>query len=586
MGLDIPYTYPQDQISSLQRRIRAARGEIPSDLVLKDGKIINTYTGVVQECDIAVFEGCIVGIGYGYRGMEEINLKGRWIAPGLIDGHIHVESSMLLPSRLAAALLPHGTTAIISDPHEIANVMGMKGIQLMIQESENIPFDIFFMAPSCVPATPLESSGARLGPLDLLKLKREPRILGLAEMMNFPGVLSGIPEVLEKLVLFENGIIDGHGPSLTGRDLQAYFSAGIRSDHETCDPLEGREKINCGMMLMIREGTSAKNMDQLLSLVTRENSRRCCIVSDDLHPWDILRRGHLEFALRRAVEWGLDPLIAVQMVTLNPSEYFGLKDRGALAPGLKADMVVFEDLERFVVERVYKDGHLVSQGGELADFRLREMDVYSWCSMRVLPLTPDHFRVPIKGKLARIIELIPGQILTRARYEKVRDQDGYIVADPERDILKLAVVERHRATGSMGIGLVKGFGMKKGALASSVAHDSHNIIAVGVDERSLHRAVEEVRSMGGGMVAVDRDQVLARVPLEVAGLMSKEPLELLVYQLEELNRAACGLGCILQHPFMDLSFLALPVIPELKLTAMGLVDVKRPGLVPLFVDEN
>ncbi|MFH1351749.1 MAG: adenine deaminase [Pseudomonadota bacterium] len=573
-----------NRIEALKRRIQVARREIPADLVLRKGKVVNVFSGMTQECDVAIYDGFIAGLGPDYHGREEINLKGRWITPGLIDGHIHIESSMLLPSRLAAALLPHGTTTIISDPHEIANVMGIAGIRLMIQDSLSIPFDIFFMAPSCVPATHLETSGAQLLAPDLSDLKKEPRILGLAEVMNFPGVLSGLPEVLEKILLFDEKLIDGHSPSLMGYDLQAYVSTGIRSDHETSEAKEGMEKVNSGMMLMVREGTSAKNLEELVPLVTPVNSRRFCFVSDDLHPQDILQRGHLDHTVRKAIGLGLDPTLAVQMVTINPAEYFGLKQRGAVAPGFHADLVVLEDLEGFAVEKVYKNGRLVAEAGRLTGFTRGEGTPFETKPLNILPLIPERFQVRYQGRKARVIELIQGQILTKTGYAKLKSENGLVLSDIESDILKLAVVERHHATGRVGLGFVRGFGLKKGALASSIAHDSHNVIAVGTNDEDLNRAVEEVRILGGGIAVVCHGDVLASVPLEVAGLMSREPLEKLVKQLEEAGRASSALGCMIHEPFMALSFLALPVIPELKLTDMGLVDVNKFSIVPLFLE--
>jgi len=571
---------------ALKKRILAARREIPSDLVLKKGRVVNVFSGEIQERDVAVYDGFIVGLGPEYHGREEIDVKEKWIAPGLIDAHLHIESSMLLPSRLAAALLRHGTTTIISDPHEIGNVMGMEGIRFMLKESEAAPLDIFFMAPSCVPATHLETSGAKLSALDLASLKNEPRILGLAEMMNFPGVLMGAKEVIEKIMVFRDKVIDGHAPSLKGYDLQAYLAAGIGSDHETCDPLEGREKLNGGMMLMIREGTSARNLEALLPLVNSENARRFCFVSDDLHPRDIRERGHLDFMIKKAINLGLHPVTAVQMATLNPAEYFGLKERGAVAPGYRADLVVLGDLQRFTVERVFKDGRLVVDHGELIDFSSVDEERVECGSMKVLPLAPERFRIPHEGKTARVMELKPGQILTGILHESIKSENGWVVSDIETDILKLAVVERHRATGRIGLGLVKGFGLKRGALASSIAHDSHNLIGVGVTDQELWRSIEEVKNLGGGVAVIREDQVMARVPLAVAGLMSTEPLEALTEQLDEANKAAATLGCGIAEPFMALSFLALPVIPELKLTDRGLVDVKKFSLVPLFVEEE
>lgn len=574
------------KVALLKDRIRAAKGEIPSDLVLKKGRLVNVFSGTVQERDVAVHGGFVVGVGTDYHGKKEVDISGKWVAPGLIDGHLHIESSMLLPSRLARALIPHGTTAIVSDPHEIANVMGLAGIRFLIKESDAIPLDIFFMAPSCVPATHLETSGATLTLSDLEALKQEPRVLGLAEMMNYPGLLMGNSDVLEKMILFEHKVIDGHCPSLRGHDLQAYLSAGIGSDHETADPGEGREKLESGTVLMIREGTSARNLEALLPLVNERNARRFCFVCDDLHPQDLLIRGHIDHMIRRAIRGGLDPVIAVQLGTLNPAEYFGLRHLGAVAPGYQADMVILSDLDDFAIEKVYKQGRVVFEQGRLEGFPADENGSVPHWPLRVGSLAPDRFRIRHEGNRARIIQIVPGQILTGMLLEPVKSRDGWVVSDTDRDILKLAVVERHQGSGRIGLGLINGFGLKEGALASSVAHDSHNIITVGVDDRALSTAVEGVCLMGGGMVVVRENRVVARTPLPVAGLMSTETLESLAHQLDDLNAAAASLGCAFSEPFMALSFIALPVIPRLKLTDRGLVDVHRFAIVPLFTDQG
>ena len=574
----------KNSIELLQQRIQAARRQIPCDLLLKKGRVVNVFSGEILEQDVAVHQGLIVGVGQGYAGLEEVDIQGRFIAPGMIDGHMHVESTMLLPSRLAAALLAHGTTAIVSDPHEIANVMGLDGIRFMLRESDSLPLDLFFMAPSCVPATDLETSGASLDQDALASLKGEPRILGLAEMMNYPGVLRGDESVLAKLELFKGSVIDGHAPSLTGSDLQAYCAAGVQSDHETSDLREAEEKLRAGMVILIREGTSAKNLEALAPLVNRQNSRRFCLVTDDLHPEDLLEKGHLDPVLRKAVHSGLDPLTALQMVTLNPAEFFRLRDRGAVAPGYRADLVVMENLETFAAQRVYKDGRLVVEDGTLcvALKKSEEESLPSW-PVRIAPLRAETFMIRKESPKARVIDVIPGQILTRERLEDVLSVDGWVVSDIHKDVLKLMVLERHLGTGRIGRGLVHGFGLQKGALASSVAHDSHNLIAVGVEDLDLRTAVDEVRRMGGGLVAAEAGRVLASVPLAIGGLMSKEPLESLSHQLKALSLAAKSLGCILTEPFMALSFLSLPVIPELKLTDRGLVDVRTFHHVPLFV---
>lgn len=575
-------------VETLKKRISVAKGETLADVVLKAGRVVSVFTGDIRETDIAVSDGVIAGLGPDYHGKEEMDARGKYIIPGLIDGHLHIESSMLVPSRLAQALIVHGTTTIVSDPHEIANVMGLEGIRFMLNDSRSLPFDIFFMAPSCVPATCLETAGATLNASDLLELKDEPLILGLAEMMNFPGVLMGDDQVLEKIVSFKDRILDGHCPLLLGKDLQAYLAAGIRSDHETTVLSEAREKVENGMILMIREGTSAKNLEELIPLVNSNNSRRFCFVSDDLHAEDIRQRGHLDFVLKKAVDLGLDPVTAIQMVTLNPAEYFGLKDRGAVAPGYLADLTVFSDLNDFEVSSVYKQGRMIVQKGEAVGFpsKTKPISIGQPEPLNTGPLNLDSFRIAHTGHKPRVIELIPGQITTRTLHEKVKSKKGWVVTDTTSDILKLCVVERHAASGNIGLGLVRGFGLKHGAIASSVAHDSHNVIAAGVTDEAVFAAVRNVRDMGGGLVAVwDNGRVLAQVPLEIAGLMSRQPLDAVVKQLQIIKNAAAELGGTLDEPFMSLSFLALPVIPELRLTDLGLVDVNRFEIVPLFLEK-
>jgi len=554
----------ESNITSLRDLINAARGEIPADLVFRGGKIVNVFTATVDTADIAVYQGIIVGVGSEYHGSEEIDVSHKTITPGLIDGHLHIESSMMLPSRLAQAIMPHGTTAIIADPHEIANVMGLGGIRLMMEESRDIPLDIFFTAPSCVPATHLETSGAEIKVEDLARLKNEDRILGLAEMMNFPGVLAGAPDVLEKIQEYKNRIIDGHAPGLTGHDLQAYIVAGIRSDHEATDPEEGLEKISLGMMLMIREGS-------------------CCFVSDDLHPLEIAERGHLNHMVTRAILKGLNPVTAVKMASWNPAQYFGLKNRGALAPGYRADLVILNDLNTFKIDQVYKDGQKIVDQGVFLEGQ-SESPVSYPSSMNLAPISVDDLKIPYQDRKARIIGIVPGQILTRTSCEKVTHRHSLVISDIQSDTLKLVVAERHQKTGNIAVGLVRGFGLKIGALATSVAHDSHNIIAVGVHDQDILRAIEEVEAMRGGMCVVINGDLVTGVPLPVAGLMSQEPFPKLLSQLESLRKATALTGCLLPEPFMCLSFLSLPVIPELKLTDRGLVDVNRFEIVPLFLE--
>ncbi len=571
---------------SLKRRIEVARGVRPADLVLKNGRVVNVFDGTAERADVAVQDGLVAGIGPGYQGRAELDVDGLWVAPGLMDAHMHIESSMLMPPHLAAVLLPHGTTAIVSDPHEIANVKGLEGVRLLMEAGRDLPFDIFFMAPSCVPATHLETSGATLEVEDLRPLLEEPQVLGLAELMNVPGLIHGDPAVLGKVALFRGRVLDGHSPGLSGRDLQAYLTAGIGSDHECTQPEEAQEKVRSGMFVMIREGTSARNLDALLPVVTTENSDRFCFVSDDLHPQDILRRGHLDHMIRRAVHAGMDPVQAIRMASINPARYFGFRDRGAVAPGYRADLVILSNLEAFAVERVMHAGRLVVEQGVVRGTFEHALSTPGTGPLSTGALEKERFSIPDPGGRVRVIRLVPGQVHTEEVLARPRIRDGRVRPDPERDLLVLAVVERHHATGRTGLGLVQGFGLRQGALVSSVAHDSHNVIAVGASEGDLLRGVETLRDMGGGLAAVRDGEVLARVPLPVAGLLSLEPLEGLVRELDELHRAAASLGCLLEDPFMALSFLALPVIPALKLTDRGLVDVTRFDFVPLGAEAS
>jgi adenine deaminase len=568
---------------SLNDIIRYARGEEKADLLLKNGQVVNVFTSEVLRADVAVAGGLVIGVGEGYKGRETMDLAGRIVCPGFIDGHLHIESTMLTPYQFARAVVPRGTTAVVCDPHEIANVLGLDGVRYMLDASQGLPVTVFVMASSCVPATHLETSGATLTADDLATLLDHPRALGLAEMMNFPGVLLGLPGVLSKLEMARaRGVpIDGHSPGLTGRDLQAYVAAGIRSDHECTQLEEAREKLRAGMYLLIREGTTERNLAELLPVVTPENARRCLLVSDDRHP-DVMERGHMDYSIRLAVREGLNPMTAIQMVTLNAAERFRLWDRGAVAPGYRADIVVLDSLETLNVEKVISGGRLVAENGEM------------------LPVTPPEavaappsvtvdwdrlsFEIPAKGDRARVIGVVEGQVVTKALELPVRRESGLAVADAGRDVLKMAVIERHHATGNVGLGFVKGMGLRRGALASTVAHDSHNLIVVGTNDADMAAAARAVADMGGGLVAVADGQVKEQLPLPVAGLMSEEPLETVRRKMDGLLAAARDLGSPLHNPFMTLSFLALPVIPTLKLTDKGLVDVNKFDFVPLFVE--
>jgi adenine deaminase len=479
---------------------------------------------------------------------------------------------------------PRGTSLVIADPHEIANVMGLAGVRAMIQASRSLPVRFLFNAPSCVPATGLETAGAELGPEAVAEMAGWEGILGLAEVMNFPGTVAGDPAVLAKIAAFSGRPIDGHAPLLTGKALNAYLTAGPHSDHECSQPQEAAEKLARGMWLMIRQGTSAHNLADLLPVVNRYSERRCLLVSDDRHPHTLAREGHLDDLLRRAVAAGLDAVSALRMVTLNPARCFGLSGWGAVAPGYVADLVVVEDLQGFRVRQVFQAGRLVAEDGELVVEAGGSFDPAARHTMRTAALTPECFDLPLAGRRARIIELVPGQLLTEQAVEDVPQREGRLAADPARDLARLVVIERHTASGRVGQGLLRGLGLAHGALASSVAHDSHNLVVAAADDASLLTAARRVAEMGGGLCVARGEEVLAELPLPLAGLMSDHDLATVLAQSEELERAAAQV-CRLDEPFMALAFVSLPVIPKLKLTDRGLVDVEAFRLVPLFVDQ-
>ena len=590
----------------LSRLISVARGETAADLLLKNARIVNTFTGEIERAGVAVHAGRIAGIGDYDTAREIMDLQGAFLAPGLINGHTHIESSMLHPARYAEAVVPRGTLGVVTDLHEIANVCGLDGVRVIMEWARKLPLDIMLLAPSCVPATHLETSGARIGPSDIEELLADAEVIGLGEMMNFPGVVGGDDEVLRKIRAARGRVIDGHAPGLSGKELNAYLSAGIRSDHESTTLEEGREKLRKGMHLMIREGSSEKNLDTLLPLVTDHTYRRCFLVVDDRSCFDLLREGDIDAVLRKAIGGGLDPVRAIQMATINTAEYFRLYDRGAIAPGYVADLITITDLAALEIDMVFHRGRLVAREGRPL-FSLPAVTPELTGTVRIKPLTTGSLslRAPSRpchseprgnrGEESRwsgqalpgilseesfpVIEIVPGQIVTRETVKKLRVVDGLLLPDVERDILKLVVVERHNATGNIGLGLVRGFGLKKGALASSVAHDSHNIIAVGTDDLDILKAIQEIERLQGGLVVCAGGEVLASLPLPIAGLLSPESLDVVVSQHEGVEKAAAGLGNLPPAPFAILSFLALPVIPELRLTDLGLVDVTEFRLI-------
>lgn len=575
----------QSRTAKTQKRLAAARGEHPVDVLFTGGNVVNVYTGRIENKSIAVYDGIIVGTGE-YNAYKIVDLEGAYLVPGFIDGHIHIESSKLIPSSFSAAVTPHGTTAVVSDPHEIANVLGVEGIRFMLRSSENTTLDFFYMLPSCVPATNMETSGAVLRAEDLKQLLEEPSVLGVGEMMNFPGTISGEQSVLDIIELSDGRLpVDGHAPGLTGKNLSAYILAGPSTDHECTTIEEAAEKLSNGMRVMIREGSIAKNLETLLPLVTPGTERRFMFVSDDVRPGDLLHHGHLDHILRKAVKLGLDPVTAIRMVTLNPAEAFGLTSRGGIRPGLQADLVIIDNLRDFKVQSVFKAGRRVAQDGYLTVKNKSETFISDQLQLNVPPVSVSMFHVKDEESPVRVIGIVPGQIITKYLERTLLSSGGLLVPNIHLDIIKVVVVERYSGKGHVGIGFVEGMGLQKGAIASTVAHDSHNIIACGVDDESLVTAVSRLVEIGGGQVVCDGSAILAELPLPVAGLMSDEPAGKVSLTEELLIHATRQLECKIADPFMTLSFLALPVIPELKLTDHGLVDVRRFEEVSLYVRE-
>jgi adenine deaminase len=561
--------------------IAVARGDKPADLIIRNASIVNTFNGTIEKGNVAIYGDRIAGIGDYMVSEKVIDLEGAYLAPGLIDGHTHLESSMLHPARYAEAVVPRGTTAAITDLHEITNVCGITGIEFYMKWAEKLPLDIFVMAPSCVPATNMETSGANIEAADISKILRLPNVIGLGEMMNFPGVIFGDEKVLSKITAAKDRVLNGHAPGVSGKQLNAYMSAGISSDHECTALDEARDKLSRGMHIFIREGSSEHNLDELLPLVTDNTYKRCLFVVDDRSCNDLLHQGDIDAVVRKAIKNGLDPVRAIQLATINTAEHFRLHQHGGIGPGYVANLITLSNLNDLKVDMVFHSGQLVAKGGEYLPEVPEIPSGELGNSMNIKPFQPESFQLRTKSQEFPVIEIVPGQIVTRKTTEKINIENGIALIDIERDILKLAVVERHRATGNIGLGLIKGFGLKRGALASTIAHDSHNVVVVGTNDSDMYTAVNELGRIGGGLVACSNNKVLASLPLPIAGLLSNLPLKQIVQEFENLEKVAATLGNLPPAPFAILSFMALPVIPELKLTDKGLVDVLQFKLIDI-----
>lgn len=562
--------------SKFEKRLRIAAKREKADLVIKHASIVNVFTGELMKGDLAVSDDTIAGIGQ-YEGKQTIDAKGKFIIPGLIDGHVHIESSMLAPQEFAKVLMLHGVTTAITDPHEIANVAGTKGIQYMLDQSEGLPLDIRVMLPSCVPAVPNDSNGAALYADDLAPFFKHERVLGLAEVMDFPSVQNTSADMVKKLILTKenNGVIDGHAAGIERESLNVYSAAGIRNDHEATTEQEGKDRLDLGLYLMIREGTVAKDLKALLPVVTERNARRCLFVTDDKLIDDLLHEGSVDHCIRLAIKEGLDPITAIQMATINTAECYKQDRIGAVSPGYKADFLIVDSLEELTIEHVYKEGKCIVENGKLKteQFKKQGYEDTSLPGLNYAPFNTSELQLPLQSDICNVIAIIPNSIVTEHLIEKVSVENGIFQPSVEQDLLKLVVVERHHRTGNIGRGIVKGFGFKKGAIATTISHDSHNIVAVGTNDEDIQLAIEELKNINGGITAVAEGQLIAALPLPIAGLISDQSYETLYDQMNTLNEQVKQLGGSSNfNPFLTLSFLSLSVIPTLKLTDKGLFD--------------
>lgn len=568
---------------STENIIKAAKGEIEADLVIKNANLINVLTEEIYPADVAVKDGIIVGLGFGYKGIKEIDATGKYISPSFIDGHVHIESTMLLPSEFAKMVVPAGTSCVIADPHEISNVAGLHGISFMREASNNLPLDVYMMLPSCVPATRCETSGFDLNSYDLSFLIDSPWVLGLAEMMNFPGVINLDREVLAKIktAAEKSKRIDGHAPYLTGKNLCAYVSAGISSDHECTTPEEAIEKLRLGMYLMIREGSAARDLDALIPVLKNYTTRKCIFVTDDRYPTKL--KEHINLMVRRCVEEGISPVKAIQIASINTAEYFGIKNIGAVAPGYKADMLIFDNLTDFKPHLVIKDGNIVAKDGKMLVNSENRIQSSLRGTVNIGLFDKGMLKIEAKTNKVKAIQIIPDQLVTKTTEAEITVKDGFAESNIKDDVLKITVIERHKASGNIGKGFVKGFGLKSGAIASTVAHDSHNMIVIGTNDDDMYLAIRELVKSQGGKIVVKDGKVVSKLELPIAGIMSEEKAEDVIKKFQNLSVAEKEVGCTLPEPFMTMAFLSLSVIPELKLTDKGLIDVMKGEFTNLFI---
>lgn len=563
---------------NLKRRIDVASGREKADLVIKNANVVNVFSLEVERCDVAVQDGIIAGTGT-YVGKTEIDVQGQYMVPGLIDGHVHIESSMVQPRRFSEVVVPHGVTTIVTDPHEIANVSGSEGVQFMIDDSENIPLDVAFMLPSCVPATPFENAGARLTAKDLKPFYQHPRVLGLAEVMDYPSVEQTDEDMLAKLrdASAHTGHIDGHGAGLPDASLNVYRSAGVKTDHECTTAEEALARIRSGFYVMIRQGSAAKDLPGLLPAVNDRNARKFMFCTDDKHIDELLERGSIDDHIRLAVERGMDAVQAVQIASLNAAECYGFTDKGAISPGYRADFILLDDLDRFEIDAVWKDGEMVARKGRMLTGDEREETDYPQAvqhTVQIPAVTEADLHIPEnESGSAMVIELTPHSLVTAKGFATLPVQEGRFEADPSQDIWKMAVIERHRATGNIGLGFIKNLGLKGGAIAGTIAHDSHNLVAAGDTDADILLAIRSVEEMGGGLAVVKGGTLIGSLPLDIAGLMSSKPVQEVFTGIRDVDRALGELGYTgAFHPFSALSFMCLPVIPALKLTDLGYFD--------------